>query len=163
MIRSGFVATRSFRFAISGVGLVMLLATMAGVFGTTAKFIVALCTTFVLVLICIELCIRTSVSLLNRACRYARQTSSVSHDDDAADCGMDPIATGLRATLDAMREDEETWARCYEARRCSLDDLVRAKSLRVQAEIALLRHEAMPQLPVPANPGRYRTEWKSHI
>jgi hypothetical protein len=54
-------------------------------------------------------------------------------------------ADRLRLTLESMQRDEESCEQLYSRRRCSLEEVIRARSLRLQAEIKLIRHERRPK------------------
>ncbi|EMI17088.1 membrane protein [Rhodopirellula maiorica SM1] len=56
---------------------------------------------------------------------------------------IDPTTDRLKSMVDTIRREEVTCAARYSRRCCSSDDLICTKSLRIQAEIALLRQEAM--------------------
>lgn len=47
----------------------------------------------------------------------------------------------LRSTLELMQQEEKSYAERYSRRRCSVEDVIRAKALRVVAEIKLIRHQ----------------------
>ena len=144
MSKSRYVATNTTGYALGGVILVVFLAAVIGIFGQTGQLL-ALYMTFSLAPVCVRLFIRSSVWLLNRICRHRREALSATCEDDAAACDIDPTTERLKSTLDTMRREEVSCAARRARRRCSSDDLIRARSLRVQAEIALLRHEAMPK------------------
>lgn len=56
-----------------------------------------------------------------------------------------PDLQRLRTILDLMRRDEESLEQRYSQSRCALEELIRAKSLRLQAEIDLIRLERRPK------------------
>jgi hypothetical protein len=104
----------------------------------------AFCLASLLALGCISFFIRSTAWLLNRICRHCREALSAAGDDVTA-CDVDPTAQRLKCTVDTMRRKEASCAARYSKRVCSSDDFIRAKFLRIQAEIELLRHEAMPK------------------
>lgn len=88
---------------------------------------------------------RWSVWLLNRLCRYCRESLQPSNGENSAIRGIDRKAEELRATVESLRREEESLVQHHSYGRCATEEVIRAKSLRVQAEIVLLRHEAMPK------------------
>ncbi len=47
----------------------------------------------------------------------------------------------LRSTLELMQREEDSYVERYSRRRCSVEDVIRAKALRLEAEIKLIRHQ----------------------
>lgn len=138
-----YVATNNTGYALSSVFLVIFLGTLIGLFGQIAQWIAIYMTCF-LAPVCVSLFIRFSVWLLNRVCRQCREALSAACDDAAA-CDIDPTTERLKSTVDNMRREEASCAARYSQRSCSSDDFIRAKSLRIQAEIELWRQETMPK------------------
>ncbi len=85
-----------------------------------------------------------SVWLLNRVCRLCRETLAQTRCDPQA-CHADPVAEQLKTMVATRRGREAFWAAQCTQSYCSSDEYTRARFLRIQAEIALLRHEAMPK------------------
>lgn len=139
---SSFAATCALHALVSLI-VVLFPCALIGFLGQTIQSL-AFCLAGVLALGCVSLFIRSTVWLLNRICRHCREALSAACDDGVA-CEVDPATERLKATVDTMRRKEASCAAQYSQRRCSSDDFIRAKSLRIQAEIELLRHEAMPK------------------
>ena len=74
-----------------------------------------------------------------------REDSSAGREDAHAVGGVDDDTDRLRSNLALMHRDEDSCVQRYSQRRCSVEDMLRAKSLRLQAEIALIRHEKQPK------------------
>ncbi|QDT03319.1 hypothetical protein K227x_17010 [Rubripirellula lacrimiformis] len=91
-----------------------------------------------LTLVSVHRWIGASVRLLNRVCRHCREASSVVAENDAAICKVGRESERFNATVEALRREEQSIAARYSQRGCSADDVIRAKAIRVQAEIALL-------------------------
>lgn len=111
----------------------------------TAQSLALLSVAVLLVAGLANLLVRLSVWLLNRTCRYCREASRPSSSDKLAARGTDRHADKLRAAVESLRREEESLAERYSIRQCAAEDVIRAKSLRMRAEIALLRHERMPR------------------
>lgn len=145
MSKSKHVKTDITRYALGGVILVSFVGGLFGVFGQTVQSLGLSVTILFPVLISVCLAIRASVWLLNRTCRYCRKALLESSDNDASVCGIDPKTDRLESTVESMRREEASCVKRYSLRRCSAEDVIRAKALRVQAEIKLIRHETMPK------------------
>jgi hypothetical protein len=144
MSKANYLTTYPTSYALGSVILVVFLGALLGIFGQIAQSIAPYLAAILLALVCVRVFIGTSVWLLNRICRHCREALSATSDDTAA-CDIDPTTERLKSTVDSMRREEASCAARYSQRRCSSDDLIRAKSLRIQAEIELLRQEAMPK------------------
>ncbi|TWU32774.1 hypothetical protein Q31b_58170 [Novipirellula aureliae] len=143
MIDSKHITTDTTVYVIGSVLLVVFIGAVSGFLGTTTQSI-ALYVTLFLVPVCVTLFIRLSVWLLNRTCRYCREALAMELENGEAS-DINPITERLKSTVDSKRLEEESYVARYARRRCSSDDVLRAQSLRVQAEIELLRHEKMPR------------------
>ncbi|MCC9641612.1 hypothetical protein LOC71_04950 [Rhodopirellula sp. JC740] len=144
MSESKNVATDGTLYARGSVIFTVFVCASIGVFGQVIQSI-AFFLTFVLALACVRLLIRSSVWLLNRICRHCREGLSATSERDAEARGIDATTERLKSTLDNMRRVEEVYVARYAHRRCSSDDVIRMKSLRLQAEIELLRQEKIPK------------------
>ncbi len=144
MSKSRNVGTSATVYALASVILMLFLATVVGVFGQACQWL-AISLTFFVVPLCIRLFVRSCVFLLNRICRHCREDLSTTCENDTATCDSNTTSKRLNSTFDTMRREEMSCADRRARRRCSSDDLVRAKSLRIQAEMGLLRHETMPK------------------
>lgn len=92
-----------------------------------------------------RLVLKASICLLNRAersCRHALLASS--RVGDAGSTHRAEIDR-LKADFEAMQRNEREFIECYSQSRCAAEDVIRATSLRLLAEIQLLRHEKMPK------------------
>ncbi len=92
-----------------------------------------------------KLILKVSICLLNRterSCRHALLASS-----SVGDAGSTHRAEidRLKAGFEAMQRNEREFIECYSQSRCAAEDVIRATSLRLLAEIQLLRHEKMPK------------------
>ncbi len=138
-----YVKANTQRFSISSIAVLLLVGAMIGLSGQTGQSIVFY-TSILLATAFVELSILSSVWLLNRVCRSCREALVESPTGTAA-FDVDPRQERLKSTVDSMRCEEAACAERYALRRSSSDELIRAKSLRIQAEIELLRHDAMPK------------------
>jgi len=92
-----------------------------------------------------KLILKASICLLNRtqrSCRHALLASSIV--DDAGSTHRTEIDS-LRADFEATQRHERDLIERYSQSRCAAEDVIRATSLRLLAEIQLLRHEKMPK------------------
>ena len=95
--------------------------------------------------VAVRLGIRASVGVLNRTCRYCRESLAASSVRNCDQQPLDPDSERLRAKLDAIRLEEAAIAKQRASHQCSAEDLIRVESRRLLAEIELLRHESMPK------------------
>ena len=65
--------------------------------------------------------------------------------DRSASPESDSDAERLKIELEANRRQEDECLARYEQRNCAMEEVLRAKALRVQAEIALIRHQDRPK------------------
>ncbi|GAA4471419.1 hypothetical protein [Novipirellula rosea] len=134
------------RVRILRVALGLLLAAMLfrgfGVSFPSIAMAILLAAGFV---IAVRLGIQASVGVLNRTCRYCRESLEASTVATNNQQPIDPESERLRAELEAIRSEESVIAKQRASHQCSAEDLIRAESRRLLAEIELLRHEAMPK------------------
>ncbi len=135
------VRTRTFRVAI-GLLLAAILFRWLGESFQSIALAIFLVTCFA---VAVRLGIQASVDVLNRTCRYCRESLAASTVPTNAPQTIDRESEMLRAKLDAIRLEETAIAKQRASHQCSAEDLIRAESLRLLAEIELLRHESMPK------------------
>ena len=95
--------------------------------------------------ILVDQAIAFSVRCLNRVsgnCRRALLRDAIRTSAPAA---LNLQATELADNVSRLRDRERQFAADFDMRRCSEADVVRAASLRLQAEIALIRLQQMPR------------------
>ena len=85
--------------------------------------------------------VRLSVSLCNRTVRWSRQPPANGPVSVSAEVPRDQTADSLRQKLHSARQLEEALVEAYESRACAAEEVVRAKAIRLQAEINLVRSE----------------------
>lgn len=131
--------------AVYVLGSLMMLVLFGALLGIAGPIVqsIAILLAILLALIAVNLFMGVTVRLLNRTCRYCRE--ALETETEVADRKLDPATERLKARLDAMRQQELSFAERYSHRRCSSDEWIRARSLRVQAEIEWLRTEGMPR------------------
>ncbi len=89
--------------------------------------------------------LKATICLLNRVQRYCRDSLVVNSTVDDC-CSIRGREVGrLRANVEAMQRHEMERVDCYARSGCAAEDVIRAKSLRLLAEIQLLRYEKMPK------------------
>lgn len=126
--------------------LLALIGVLICLVGPISKSLV-LCVTILLTLSCVRLLVRESVRLLNRICRSCREPVPATFTNDLSTSRVDPEVERLKLVAADMCREEQACEARYSRCRCSLEDLIRAKSLRVQAELELSKYrvQAMSQ------------------
>lgn len=92
-----------------------------------------------------RLVLKASICLLNRAQRSCRHALLASSTVDDAGSTHRAELDRLQADFEAMQRHERDLVERYSRSRCAAEDVIRATSLRLLAEIQLLRHEKMPK------------------
>jgi len=92
-----------------------------------------------------KLVLKASICLLNRAQRSCRHALLASSTVDDAGSTHHAELDRLKADFKAMQRHERDFVERYSQSRCAAEDVIRATSLRLLAEIQLLRHEKMPK------------------
>ena len=119
-----------------GVLTSVLVATLLGIFGPIAQlfgvFVVLLFGTWLL------------GTYLGSGRRFPTKGSR-QPIDVATSCDVDNKTKQFEADLESLQHRETLYAEQYALRRCSAEDVLRVSSLRLQAEITLLRHQKMPK------------------
>ena len=120
-------------------------AALITAFGQSTQALVLFVAAAVLAALIVDAILKTSIGLLNRVQRYCRHSLLTNSIVDDFCLSRDREVGRLSAKVEAMQRHEMELANCYTRSRCAAEDVVRAKSLRLLAEIQLLRYEKMPR------------------
>lgn len=93
----------------------------------------------------VKFVLQASICLLNRVQRYCGDSLRANNNVNDTCSISDREVDSLRANVEAMQRNEMELLNCYSRRRCPAEDVIRATSLRLLAEIQLLRYEKMPR------------------
>jgi hypothetical protein len=139
MRESKNVIPESARYALGGGVYLLFVGTLIAILGQTAQQRV-FGVVVLLVAISVTLAIIAFVGFLYQTC-WCSATSSLRSDDDDVVHRVDPKTDSLKLAAESMRRNEMFCVESYSLRRCSAEDVIHAKALRLQAEIALIRYE----------------------
>ncbi len=122
-------------------GLAVLAPAATGILGSPAQ-VATFCFAAVLGLALLSnAVIAGAAHALNRIARAHRESLARIDGDESVDDPHDQRIREHEATLSQRHQVETRLRRDHETNRCSQTDVIRAESLRLQAEITLLRHQ----------------------
>ena len=93
----------------------------------------------------IDRAVAFSVCILNRLARRCRESLARETNGVGQPPEFEEQSVKLAEALARLRRREDQLVLAYDIRRCSQAELVLASSMRLHAEIALLRHRHMPK------------------